>query len=368
MSKNFLFLVAIFILIVGVASWKYLWKDGEKKHLTADPPIHSRQKQEKIKKSEIKFVEKPKGLNDEEWVKFQQRHAIRMISNKRVDFYGKVVDQNGNPIDGVELKIRIVGYEDSLSKIIEGSGDQFREEFTIRTDEFGLFSVEEKRGTSFLIKEMAKEGYTRPDWGVNFHYFYSNISAGPSSSKYHQPDSENPVVYEMWKTGKTEPLILQDATLRVEPAKGINAAYYAFELKGEPSAEPFEGWDMKLTGINRRSRENPNSKDDYWEVTLTANEGRGFAIANGSFANLAPQSGYQQTLTLKSTDMDHPIVMPKKRIYFQGEGGEKYAVFRLELRIGNLNTNGRIIVMMEDLRINPNRSRNLELDESKEIK
>ncbi len=38
-------------------------------------------------------------------------HRIKKSANRQIDFYGKVVDQNGDPVEGVKLEIKILSYQ-----------------------------------------------------------------------------------------------------------------------------------------------------------------------------------------------------------------------------------------------------------------
>jgi hypothetical protein len=215
---------------------------------------------------------------------------------------------------------------------------------------------------------MTKEGYVAADYGVKYTFAYNNLSSGPDSMMYHSPDKFQPVVYELWKKGETEPLIKTGAMLMIEPEKGINKIYYRMTPTGKPLPHPMPGWDIKLTGKNIHAPESGKQQDDYWEVTLTAGEGGGLVLTDSPHANLAPEAGYQSSLTIKSTDQKSSWERPVRRAYYRGKGGEKYAAFRIELSFGSVNNKGAFYARLADLRINPNGSRNLEFDPSKQIK
>ena len=234
------------------------------------------------------------------------------------------------------------------------------------TDVNGEFSVEGEKGYSFAIEKMVKEGYVKSTSGVKYNFYYSSIYSGAKSSMYHSADPSQPVIYEMWKKGETEPLIKQSVEFIIDSRKGINEMYYSFKLGAKPSAQPMNGWDLKVTGKNIRSLDQ-NSNEDYWEVTLTAGDGGGVVLTDSSHANFAPEEGYQKSLTIKSTDQEHPRLRKVRRAYFRVDNGEKYAAFKLDLNFGTLKTGERIYVKFLNFRINPNGSRNLEYDKSKRI-
>jgi hypothetical protein len=323
---------------------------------------------EKLLIPDAEGVEKPEGMPDADWQRLLRIHAIKKSANRDLSFYGKVVDQYGNPVEGVQLEIEILSYQDSFIDYVKTGREQIKEELNLKTDAKGMFSVERKIGTSFSIERMTKEGYIASDRGVQYTFVYNNLSSGPDSTMYHSADKLQPVVYELWKKGETEPLIVTFAKLTLEPEKGINEVYYRMTPKGKPSPHPMPGWDIKVTGKSIHSPNPKRQQDDYWEVTLTAGEGGGLVLTDSPHANLAPESGYQKNLVIKSTEQENPWDRPVRRAYYRRKDGEEFAAFRLDIDIGSQKTGSRIYVTLADLRINPNGSRNLEFDPTKEIK
>ncbi len=295
-------------------------------------------------------------------------HTIKKSANRQIDFYGKVVDQHGEPVEGVKLEIKILSYQSSFVDYLRTGREQLENKFTMMTGADGSFVVEGRKGTSFAIERMTKEGYVRPDRGVKYNFVYSNLSSGEKSSMYHSADRSRPVIYEMWKKGKTEPLIRQGVEFFIDPVNGITELYYPFILNGKPSPKPMPGWDLKVTGKNEPSPDKRRQQDSYWEVTLTAGDGCGIVLADSPHANLAPESGYLKSLTIKSTDQRTPWDRPVRHAYFRCDDGKKYAAFRLDFGFGSIKHKGTFYVKLANLRINPNGSRNLEYDKSKRIK
>ena len=364
------------LLLAGLVLW--LWSDisrfnqppdTTKSARKARPGIETQQAQDKLLLLEDERVEKPEGMPQANWDRASRVHAIKKSANRYVNFYGKLVDQHGNPVEGVRLDLEILSYQNSFIDYLKTGREQIVKKFSMTTDANGMFSVEKKEGTTFKIEKMTKDGYdAMSNWGVEYTFVYNNLSSGPDSSMYHLADKARPVVFHLWKKGETEPLIMTFAKLTLEPEKGINEVYYRMAVNGKPSPQPIPGWDIKVTGKNIPSPDSGRQQDDYWEVTLTAGEGGGLVLTDSPHANLAPESGYQKSLTIKSTDQDNPWDRPVRRAYYRGKNGEEYAAFRLGIDIGSNKTGSKIYVTLADLRINPNGSRNLEYDPSKRIK
>ncbi len=374
--KNTRIIGAICLSLIAGLIWLF-WPDkpepeaskqSTKRGQRLKPRVKTPLEEKRVSTLDDEGVQKPEGMPDEDWQRALRVHTIKKSANRQIDFYGKVVDQHGEPVEGVKLEIKILSYQSSFVDYLRTGREQLENKFTMVTDADGSFVVEGRKGTSFAIERMTKEGYVRPGRGVKYNFVYSNLSSGEKSSMYHTADRSRPVIYKMWKKGKTEPLISTFAKLTIDPKKGINEVYYTFGLKGKSSPQPIPGWDLKVTGKNERSHDRSRPQDDYWEVTLTAGDGCGIVLTDSPHANLAPESGYLKSLTIKSTDQENPRVKRVRRAYFICDRGQKYAACRLDLSFGSIKTGERIYVRLADLRISPNGSRNLEYDKSKRIK
>jgi hypothetical protein len=364
--KNLKIVVAFcLLLLAGVVL--LLWPSASK----SEQPPHPLRSDREVKRQITTFqegVKKPEGMSDANWQRALRVHSIRKSANRNIDFYGKIIDQNGEPVEGVNLEFEMLGYQDSFLDYLNTGQERIKNKFTMTTDANGMFAVEQKKGTSLSIERMRKEGYVFPDRGVQNNFVYSNLSSGEESSMYHSADKSQPVVYRGWKQGETEPLIKTGVKLTIDPEAGIHEVYYLFSLAGKQSPTPMPGWDIKVTGRNDRTLDNRNPQNDYWEVTFTVSEGGGILLTDSPHANLAPETGYQKSLTLKSTDQKSPGDRPVRRAYFRSANGKTFAAFRLDLGFGTIKTGAWIEVWLADLRINPNGSRNLEYDPKKRIK
>ncbi|MGF1655757.1 MAG: carboxypeptidase-like regulatory domain-containing protein, partial [Verrucomicrobiales bacterium] len=91
-------------------------------------------------------------------------------------FYGKVIDDEGVPVQGATVGISIAG----------PNGDS---ETMVQTDAQGLFSVTGKRG-KFITVGMDKRGYGRGPQSYGTFEFAEFFS-----ERFHEPDPNNPVVF-----------------------------------------------------------------------------------------------------------------------------------------------------------------------------
>lgn len=99
--------------------------------------------------------------------------------NRPIEFYGKVVDQNNEPIGGADVHLSCIIYPE----------DYFATNFL--TDSQGLFAVRNLNGVALNIL-VAKEGYQEIQ-GTNQNQFAYYSSTG------FRPDLQSPVVFHLQK-------------------------------------------------------------------------------------------------------------------------------------------------------------------------
>ena len=121
--------------------------------------------------------------------------------NQPIEFYGQVVDQDGNPLSGARMKgltlhVKVIvpapwGDKDEITPIEK------------TTDSAGRFEVNGISGRSLEIDSIQKEGYEAEPikriWGVSGGSF------------------ENPIIFKMWSTNIHEQLIIGDKAFEIVP-------------------------------------------------------------------------------------------------------------------------------------------------------
>jgi hypothetical protein len=305
-------------------------------------------------------VAKPPDVTEADWQRFLRMHAARKASNQKVSFYGRVIDQNGDHVPGVVISSRVLRRETSIAKIIATGKDQIRDEFELVTDQHGNFKLEERNGSSLKFEKFHKDGYVFPPRGTNTLFMFGQLLRNPESSEFHHPDPTHPVIFTMWKKGKTEPLIYTAADFRFLENEQTDTLYLPLGVKPKVSPSPVKGWDIKASVVVR-------SRLD-WELTLEGNTGCGFIMTDDVHTNLAPEAGYQPRITVSSDPNERTASRKITKIYFRGADGKKFAAFRMESGTYGQRNENNFFIEIRDLRINPNSSRNLEFDKTKQIK
>jgi hypothetical protein len=130
--------------------------------------------------------------------------AIAQIQrNTTINFYGKVVDQNDQPIAGATVKLTIAADPSKVNV-------QEENDYTLETGQDGNFQLIGTYGWSLHISSITKSGYElSPKAQRGYPYLMA--------SGIHHPDANAPVPFKMWKKGPSEPLVGASKSYRIIP-------------------------------------------------------------------------------------------------------------------------------------------------------
>lgn len=134
---------------------------------------------------------RPVGWSDEKWLRFVFNHRTRLNEDGPVKFYGKIVDQNDLPVEGVLIDAEILYHEPAMDEILKENTSNRKKTIVLTSDADGQFSIDFTRGKSLTLKGYKKEGYQLE----GRKYFVYDF--GPRMSSPHNPDPSNPVVFKL---------------------------------------------------------------------------------------------------------------------------------------------------------------------------
>lgn len=145
--------------------------------------------------------------------------------NVPVNFYGQFVDQDGNPLSGVNIKIVIVhlSMPDPLVPVL-GSKDIHLER---NSDAGGRFEIHGETGEGFDVGSIQKAGY--------------DMEPGQRSFGAVGGSFESPVIFKMWSTNIHEKLITGGKSFDIVP----DGRPYFVNLTDDTISESGEG-DLKV--------------------------------------------------------------------------------------------------------------------------
>jgi hypothetical protein len=298
------------------------------------PPLNSKPRQlEESEESKIS-EEQADHQKDRIFLKALEREQVPL------DFYGRVVDENGNGVAGATVQVSASQFN------ILKAADMFVEakKMTLQTDPRGNFSVTGLRGYSLVI-HVEKEGY-----------FTS--SKNPSGFGYVGAPKQN------FRGNPQEPVIFQ---LRRE--RGAEALVHP---RGKGYAIPRDGTpvfvdllagttNMAVTDLKIQAWTSDGIKDEKyrydWRARFEVIDG-GLQETRGEFDFMAPEDGYEAVY-----EMDFPRSRGKdwrsdvaKNFFIISRNGQVYGRIHLRMIAG-----GDHFCWIEAW-LNPSGSRNLEPD------
>jgi hypothetical protein len=256
-----------------------------------------------------------------------------------MDTYGKVVDQDGQPVVGAKVR-GFLEFED------------FDKEDThdTMTDALGRFKFLGLHAKG-LAMVPEKEGYE----------FNSRILSNVNRSANYLPVPNNPLVFTMWKLRGAEPM----KHIQINTDVPCDGNVKRFDLL---SNEQRGSGDLQVTLTRDPLTPNQGSRRKPFNWTAT------FAITNGGLVEIptntiypyeAPAEGYQSVIIWNyPTNMVGWESHIKRSFYFKSQNGQVYGRMSIEIWAGGKTPD---MAFNADIYVNPNGSRNLEFDSSKQI-
>ncbi len=269
----------------------------------------------------------------------EKTNAIRQYmesQNKPIQFYGQVIDQNGSPISGVKVRVKVRHWDVKVPAAWGADTKIFSVEK--ETDLAGRFEVHDVTGDVFDVESIRKTGYALSPKTPN--------SFGSSTGSF-----QNPVIFKMWKLG--------------EPGKVISRkTFWDIASDGQPCTIDLVS-DKKRNGENasgdlivKLSRpSNVKPHDRYlWTLVLSAVNG-GLVETQDEFLYSAPEAGYQPTITIEMNPetSDWTSVL-KKDFYISSRSGTIFGALRFTIRPNYAEASAIQI----EATLNVNGSRNLQ--------
>ena len=262
---------------------------------------------------------------------------IKSQNAKTLDFYGKVIDQHGDPVAGAKVTARV----GLVVSIVESGGRQY---FT-ETDVTGCFSFVGIHGSGVGF-DLAKDGYE-----------FDQRQPGSNRPDGFVPDPNNPMVLRMWKLKGAEPMI----KARIHAYIPCDGTPVLFDLvTGKRVAS---GGDLTVRFV-RDPVEIVRGRLFGWHLSLEISNG-GLKEITDIYPNEAPSGGYQQVV---AADMPAGTKQWsskfRKGYFFSAREGHDYGRIRIDLT-GDFQPPPTSFDA--DIYINPSGSRNLEFDPYKLI-
>jgi hypothetical protein len=258
--------------------------------------------------------------------------TVAELWQKPINFYGKVVDENTNPVAGVSINFR---WTDLKALNQEGTS-------STESDANGLFSLRGKHGGSMTLW-FSKEGYYTSHHGqMSFNYAVGQDILSP--------DPQNPVIFQVRKKGQGAELVtsgdgLQPSLAALVPLNGVSVSVDLLQQKVGAAG------DLELSQV-KPDRSHWQSATN-WSFHMSIPAG-GFIEEADAFPFAAPEMGYQTTVDLNFVKGEPDWTTQLSKTYYIAFGQpQKYGWLRVEANIAQ-----QTVFLI--YAINPTGSRNLE--------
>jgi len=262
---------------------------------------------------------------------------MSLRDNQSQDFYGRVIDQHGQPVVGADVTLNI--------NLTIGHGDSQK----TQTDANGLFQFIGIRGQSVSVVP-EKKGYLIEGHGLGL-----KGQDGPET------DPSNRAVYIMWKAKGAEPMIHDQKRYDLKPDNRI----YTLDLLARKMTEGTNESGDLLVQIERPAQvEQTKPHENFdWSFVMTAIGGGLIEVTNDDYLNEAPTTGYQPEFKLTmAADTRWHGWDAEKTFYMKSRDGKAYGHFHI--RVFPVSRNGSSLEI--ESYVNPAGSRNLEFDAAKQ--
>lgn len=279
-------------------------------------------------------------------------------TNQPINFWGNVVDQNGQPIDGVTVRYSYHAEQGNAVGSAWGAAKERRS--TIATQADGTFAITNLRGHWLSILGLEKPGYKRATQIAREEISFNYDRVEPT---HFTPDKANPVVFPMIQEAALEPLIAHGATFYEHslgydlPADGTPVSWDLWRGRRDPAGE------LKLVFKREPVALVAGQKPVRWEAKLEVVGGGIMKEPSGQSVFIAPENGYAGTADYPASQQQPG--RPDQRFYFH-TAQNNYGRIEIELRPDSEGSSGRCRLTVY---LNPQPgSRNLEYDKTKRQK
>lgn len=230
-----------------------------------------------------------------------------------IAFYGRVIDEKGNPIEGAKAVMR------PADAMMGGN-----HEYERTTNESGLFSIF-THGLGLTV-DVSKAGYyTLSESSGNFGYAFGSGMSPP------HPHSNNPAIFILRKMGDAEPLIKLDCNVRISRNGTPVQMSLTAGIRGyaHPGDIQVEAW------THDRDTPQSASKAYDWRCKISVLGGGGLQPrTGGEFDFIAPVDGYQPSDEITMSASDPNWRDSQNREFFLKLANGDYARIDFTMRAG----------------------------------
>ena len=238
--------------------------------------------------------------------------SFNETANVPVAFYGQVVDQDTNPLQNVQVDVKVL--EECMLPTLETTR-RSATNLQTQTGPDGRFEVAGPKGHLVTVTGLTKGGY-EPELGIQGFYGIYGAQSGSFA---------DPVVFRMWSTNLHEPLISGEKSFVIVP----DGRHYAIDLIKATIVEGDEGdlvaWIKRPDNVERHEKY-------AWSCELAV-PGGGLQESDSQAMFTAPVVGYSNAFAFQeSSDVNGwSDGFERKRFYVKVQRGQSYGRASVDL-------------------------------------
>jgi hypothetical protein len=281
-----------------------------------------------------------------------------------LDFYGKIIDQHGLPVAGAKMRYELGGKFLAPGK---GAG-------LLETDEEGRFEIHSEGGSLVLYgidhpkarlfypppRRRPTDNTTDSPQRVSIRILGYQETSGGNNLLWTDTSPEKPHVFTAWRVDNYEAVQSGSASAGIKS----DGRVYTYDFTKKDKAGRYDPYPMEglKEGQLRVScqRDPIENRRDYkdWSVTISPVEG-GIQATDDYFLSLAPESGYQASITIEKNigSKDYSPIAYAQRFYFVANNGQTYG--SLYININPHKKADQCAIFITQYKINENGSRSL---------
>lgn len=239
-----------------------------------------------------------KGQESKGQAKFMRMGPAILQQESYVEFYGKVLDQNINPIEGVEVSMHVRRFSPNPMTYFMGIDN-----INVKTDKQGNFNLRGRRGLSLSVEGLNKPGYEydlhRATVAMSYHAEYE-YGQKPKAS-----NPQTPALFYMRKKGQSTFIFHGGGGFVFEKEdSGVEQAFDVIrhdDYKGDRLRSIVHAGDPDPFYPDLRAKATWDPKTGAWNVELSGGKpGDGLVVLDQKLYE-APAEGYRASFAFQIT-------------------------------------------------------------------
>lgn len=337
MSKRNIIIIVVLLLFLGGALFFGISTEEEKNEPSVETTVEKSvpfagagaEREDDLSEEEAELLER---FTPEEIENLKYSHRAAQAANQNVIFYGKCVDQDGNPIAGVQVTAKLTKMRKSMLSVVIHESFKYYEKLTAVTDSDGRFEFVDK-GSYLLLEKIEHDGYLEARGPESFGFQFGQILYGSSIAGMHEPDPLEPVVFTMWKKGDGSQAVTRETSFKISKSE-LGEPTYVDLQQGRRSDRPSSSALEVIARSGGDSRWDPvqfkhvgTGSGFRWSYTLRV-PGGGIMRTDDPFLFGPPESGYEESYTFEVPEGEDGWIgrVDNQKFYVKTAGGNYGAV------------------------------------------